>query len=270
MRARPGRSLSILVMAVVWMACAALAGGVANAGDYAKAYAEGLRHSRRAATLAGANNCKAAVPEYTKAIKLLKDPVLLFNRAECYRTLGNRAAALTDYRRFLAELPNAPNRAEVEANIAALEPPPARPAAPAAPVPAPPAVATVVAPRDSTAMPMPMPGEPVERAPLGEPAPGPGSTLVVPPSPRREIITQLDDSRMEPTPVAPGVDVVHVNPPPAPLAPADVEGTGSKTSRWWLWTLAAVVLAGGGVTTYLLLRGGKTDAPSSDLGNYRF
>ena len=30
------------------------------------------------------------------------------------------------------------------------------------------------------------------------------------------------------------------------------------------------VLAGGGVTTYLLLRGGKTDVPSSDLGNYRF
>ena len=249
MRARPGRLMSILVLGCMTGLLMTL--GVANASDYTKVYAEGLRHSRRAATLAGANNCKAAVPEYTKAIKLLKDPVLLFNRAECYRTLGNRDAALADYRKFLAELPNAPNRPQVEAQIAALEPSPAKAAAPTPALPAVPASPTPAAASE------PVPGMPL---------------VVSPPEPKREIITQLDDRRMEPTPNPPpgGLDIVHADPAPMPLAPPDVEGKESRTSRWWVWTIAAVVLVGGGVTAYLLLRGDKTDLPSSDLGNYRF
>ena len=50
--------------------------------------AEGRRHARKANQLADVNKCKAAIPEYTKAIRLLKDPTLLFNRAECYRRTG--------------------------------------------------------------------------------------------------------------------------------------------------------------------------------------
>ena len=274
MRARPGLPPSLLVVAVVSMAGMTMATGVAHANDYGKVYAQGLRHSRRAAALAGANNCKAAVPEYTKAIKLLKDPVLLFNRAECLRALGERDAALADYRRFLAELPNAPNRAQVEAYVASLAPPAARPSTPVPP-PEPmaaPASVPIPTPTPPPALQAPTPGGSVERAALGEPAssPVPGSTLVAPPAPKREIITSLDDGRAEPMKVAPGVDIVHVDPAPMSMTPPDVEGSESKKSRWWLWTLAAVVLAGGGTATYFLLRGGKTDLPASDLGNYRF
>ena len=134
--------LPIVLVAVGGLMAGTLLGtGGPRAGDYTKIYAEGIRHSRKAARLAGADKCAAAVPEYTAAFRLLKDPVLLFNRAECYRVLGDRAAALADYRRFLSELPRAPNRAQVEAHIAALDPPapPAPPAAPAAPAPAAPA-----------------------------------------------------------------------------------------------------------------------------------
>jgi hypothetical protein len=252
MRAPTGRPMSILVVAS--LAGLVMMLGAANAADYTRTYAEGLRHSRRAAALAGANNCKAAVSEYTKAIKLLKDPVLLFNRAECYRTLGDREAALGDYRQFLVELPKTPNRKQVEAQIAALEAPP-KPAPPPAPTAAPPPPKGAAHASVSTPAPAEKPVAPAETPP---------------PVPPREIITQLDDHRRDPNPIAPGVDIIHVDPAPMPLAPADVEGPTSRTSRWWIWTIAAVVLAGGGVTTYLLLRGNKTDSPSSDLGNYRF
>ena len=42
--------------------------------------AEGRKHARKANQLADVNKCKAAIPEYTKALRLLKDPTLLFNR----------------------------------------------------------------------------------------------------------------------------------------------------------------------------------------------
>lgn len=246
MRARRCRPLSLVVGFLVGYVVML---GAARASDYTKVYAEGLRHSRRAAALAGANNCTAAIPEYTKAIKLLKDPVLLFNRAECYRTLGQTDAALADYRHFLTELPGAPNRARVEAHIAALE-------RPEKPTPAPVAAASPAAVA-APALPPPRSDAPVVPiAPATQPS--------------REIITQLDDTRRDPQPAPPPIDVVHADPAPMPLAPADVESRHSVTSRWWMWTIAAVLLAAGGVTTYLLLRSNKTDEPSTDLGNYRF
>src|SRR6185295_1409694 len=59
--------------------------------------------------------------EYDKALRSLKDATLLFNRGECHRKTGQAAKAIADYKQFLAELPAAPNRAQVEAQIAALE-----------------------------------------------------------------------------------------------------------------------------------------------------
>ena len=70
-----------------------------------KSEAEGRRHARKANQLADVNKCKAAIPEYTKAIRLLKDPTLLFNRAECYRRTGEAQKAIADYRKFLVAAP---------------------------------------------------------------------------------------------------------------------------------------------------------------------
>jgi hypothetical protein len=97
---------------------------------------EGRKHVSKAAELAADGKCAAAVPEFTQAYAILKDPVILFNRAECLRMLGKGEEALVDYRRFLTDLPRAPNRKLVEKRIAALEPaeaPPAEP--PPSPVP---------------------------------------------------------------------------------------------------------------------------------------
>lgn len=86
----------------------------------AESDAAGRKHAAKANQLAGKNKCKPAVVEFTKAYKSLKEPTILFNRAECQRKLGNNTDALMDYELFLAEMPAAPNRASVEARIASL------------------------------------------------------------------------------------------------------------------------------------------------------
>src|ERR1041385_7371397 len=86
---------STLAAVVGW-----LSEGAARA---ANPQAEGRKHARKANHLAEINKCKLAIPEYTKALRLLKDPTLLFNRAECYRRTGDAAKAVADYRKFLVE-----------------------------------------------------------------------------------------------------------------------------------------------------------------------
>ena len=122
----------------------------------AESVAAGRKHAAKANQLAAKNKCKSAVVEFTKAYQSLKDPTILFNRGECQRKLGNNADALMDYELFVTEMPAAPNRAGVEARIAALRDvvkaeSAAVPVAPAAPtVPAAPAAAAVSQPTSNT------------------------------------------------------------------------------------------------------------------------
>jgi tetratricopeptide (TPR) repeat protein len=78
------------------------------------------KQAAKANRLAAQNKCKLAVPAFNRAYRTLKDPTLLFNRAECLRKLGESHDALRDYQLFLAEMPKAPNRAAVEERIAEL------------------------------------------------------------------------------------------------------------------------------------------------------
>jgi tetratricopeptide (TPR) repeat protein len=63
----------------------------------------------------------AALTEFKELYRLKNDPVLLYNIAQCARLLGKSDDALRSYRVYLMRSPNAPNRAEVEGRIAALE-----------------------------------------------------------------------------------------------------------------------------------------------------
>jgi hypothetical protein len=107
-----GSSFTIVVLVA--------AGVVSLSARAAESEAGARRHAAKASQLAAKNKCKSALPEFTRAYKSLKDPTLLFNRAECYRKVGRDGEALKDYEQFLAEMPEAPNRASVEARIAAL------------------------------------------------------------------------------------------------------------------------------------------------------
>ncbi|HVU52736.1 MAG TPA: hypothetical protein VHL80_18775, partial [Polyangia bacterium] len=115
------------LFAAVVLACL-LAGGAASASEHHHHHehkADARVHVERANKLAGEGKCAAAVKEFTAAYDILQDPIVLFNRAECYRRLGQNAEAAADYRGFLKGFPAAPNRAEIEARIATLEKPPA-------------------------------------------------------------------------------------------------------------------------------------------------
>jgi tetratricopeptide (TPR) repeat protein len=62
-----------------------------------------------------------AVTEYEKAYEAKADPALLYNLAQSHRLAGNPEQALHFYRTYLRYVPKAPNRAEIEGRIAALE-----------------------------------------------------------------------------------------------------------------------------------------------------
>jgi len=106
---------SILAIAVLVLTALLQLPAVAAPGA-----AAGRKHAAKANQLASQNRCKAAVAEFTKAYRLLKDPALLFNRAECYRKLGKDSQALKDYEKFLTEMPDAPNRSAIQERIASM------------------------------------------------------------------------------------------------------------------------------------------------------
>ena len=206
------------------------------------AIAEGRYHLRKANGLAGDDRCQAAIHEYTLAFKKLRDPVVLFNRAECYRRIGEDEKAVADYRAFLEAVPAAPNRAQIEAKIVALD---AKPSPLTAPALA----------RSSGLRP-------------DRPTTPPPARLTAPTSPylSAERPPVIDDaSRPASSPPPPAVALVPTE--PAASAPSDGEGHHGKT---WIWLAVGAAVAGGAVGAYLALRTPATVPPSTELGNYKF
>jgi tetratricopeptide (TPR) repeat protein len=62
-----------------------------------------------------------AVGEFRRAYELSADPRLLYEIAATYRRLGAADQALFYFERYLASAPGAPDRAQVEAQVAALK-----------------------------------------------------------------------------------------------------------------------------------------------------
>jgi tetratricopeptide (TPR) repeat protein len=237
------------LMAAVWLMAVAGAASAASAKDVA----EGRRHLRKANELASQAKCDAAVREYTFAYQKLHDPVVLFNRAECYRRLGQNGAAALDYRSFLDAFPRAPNRAEVEARLAALE-------GLQPPVVAPPPVRMLPPPPHVTAQPPPAP--PPVRAAVPPPGPPPAVRPVPPPVPAPPPPALEAEQPATPPDDAPVISVE------ARSAPAAAEPAGA--GRLWLWAAIGAAVAGGAVGAYFVLRSPGATPPSTELGNYKF
>jgi tetratricopeptide (TPR) repeat protein len=77
----------------------------------------------------------AAIEDYRRAFEALPDPLFLFDIAQAYRQIHDCDNAITFYRNYLRERPDADNRAKVEEFIAELTP--CTPASSLAPPPAP-------------------------------------------------------------------------------------------------------------------------------------
>ncbi len=207
----------------------------------AESEAAARKHASKANRLAAQNKCGKAIFAFTRALRTLKDPTLLFNRAECFRKVGRDDEAITDYEAFLAELPQAPNRAAVEARIASLRGtktgggrPSVRASLPSQPSPSPSAQ-----PSPSEAAAPPRPGETVHGA---NPAPAPAAATAAKASPGATADTAgagkpgASGARAAdpgtagtaaPAPLSPAPATTGtVTPPPAPTAPV------RRAERW--------------------------------------
>jgi tetratricopeptide (TPR) repeat protein len=221
----------------------------------ANAQAQGRKHARKANHLADINKCKLAIPEYSKALRMLNDPTLLFNRADCYRRVGDAPRALADYRKFLAAMPAAPNRELVESQIAELD----RSVAP---------VSAHALARSSGARPPEVEAPELPSRDPAELAEPESFARAEPPSlPRaapveREALAQPDAPALVDTAARPAARDRQ--------QPAATLGSDPTSSRWWVWVVGAAVIAGGAAGTYFALKQGQTDIPSSALGNHKF
>ena len=222
----------------------ALAAGSAQARD-ADPVAVGRYHLRKANQLAGEDHCHSAIHEYTLAYQKLNDPVVLFNRGECYRRIGQAAKAVSDYRAFLEAVPSAPNRAEIEARIAALTPPASAPARSLAATPParPPAPQRVE----------PAPARPVAAAAPPPLSPPPPSSLEPPPP----VTDSPPGTLAQPVATPEPETQIHQDQP-------------ARNGHAWVWIALGAAVAGGAVGAYFALRPPATTPPVTDLGNYKF
>jgi tetratricopeptide (TPR) repeat protein len=62
-----------------------------------------------------------ALKEFKDAYRVVQDPVLLFNIAQCHWMLGQNQEALGFYRNYLRRAPEAPNRPTVEKRVQEIE-----------------------------------------------------------------------------------------------------------------------------------------------------
>lgn len=255
------RRAGVGVRALLIGACVIALGARARADNSA----DGRRHANRASHLAASGKCKQAIVEYDKALAVLHDPTLLFNRGECHRKLGDADAALEDYNQFLTDLPKAPNRTEVEARIAELRQASSRSPAAAAVVSGPGRVGVdksgVGGAKPFNTQSSPSPGAAVSgptvasaRAPLlGVEATGSSGATAGP----------TDHGGA-------GTDLTLSNRASSSASPAAGPADDSLTGHAWFWIAIAASAVGVGVGTYAILSQEHTSIPPSPLGNYRF
>ena len=102
----------ISIIAVAW---GAVAHGAAD-----PATAEARKHFQEGSRLYKLARYREAVAEFEAAYRARPHGVVLFNIAQCQEKLGDIPAALKSYEAYLREVPNAQDRATVEAVIANL------------------------------------------------------------------------------------------------------------------------------------------------------
>jgi tetratricopeptide (TPR) repeat protein len=130
---------------------------------------EARAHYEQAVANYNLDEYAAALAEFREAYRIKPDPSFLFNIAQCHRKLGQNEAALDYYRKYLRNLPDAPNRADVERMVAELHAKEAAPQPDATPTPTPAPVVT----------PTPAPAPPPH---LDAPTPAPEAALIATPA----------------------------------------------------------------------------------------
>ncbi len=176
-----------------------------------------------------------AIQNYEKAFELRPDPVLLYNIAQAYRLSKNFERALFFYKSFLRNMPDAPNRPEVERRIGEME-------------------AALKTQETSSQAPPVGTYEPGTRPPVTSPepspSPSPGPGTVIP----------------KPETVAGGSDTGKETATPPDQGPTD-HGGGKRPiyKKWWFWAGVGAV-AVGTVAIVVATSGGGAERPGTDFG----
>lgn len=82
---------------------------------------EAKAHFKAASAYFTQGDYEKALEEFKASARYSSRPGLLFNIGRCYERIGDAAHAVDYYRRYLAALPDAEDRGEVEASLALLE-----------------------------------------------------------------------------------------------------------------------------------------------------
>ncbi len=240
--------------AVAMVAAAVLLAPLANGGtasaQQASAPDEARQHFSRGKQLFAASDYRGAIAEFAAADKLAPSPLLEFNIALCHERLGERAEAVRRFRLYLERVPDAPNRATVEAKVSRLESEMKTEGETrrAAPVPVPPMGGGGVA----GAVPSPPADEGAGPADEAKP-PQPGATG----DPELDRVAKIDIRRLRAERQGAGSTAAGpVAPPPAAASapPADRGPSGPppvdrgeerrKSSpvykKWWFWVVVGV------------------------------
>ena len=215
--------------------------------------AQARQHFQRGKQLFDAGDYRAAIAEFAAADRAAPSPMLEFNIALCHERLGERAEAVRRYRLYLERVPNATNRASVEAKIRTLE---AEIAAEARPAPG---------PAPGPVGPGPMPEQPPAEAAPEPPAPGPAEAAPAPTGDEElDRVAAIDIGRVRaerqgaigaPAPGAPPAQGEGAGAPP----PAEPAARASKPlyKQWWFWVVA-------GVGAIILIDIATSDSSESD------
>jgi hypothetical protein len=196
----PAASLRLALpraLTLVLAAALAVLPAVARAEDMQRA----KEYFQQGTTYFNLGDFDKAIDAFQEAYKAKPDPLFLYNIGQAYRLKGDASKAIFFYRGYLRNSPKAPNRAEIEAKIAALQkdlnegkastpaPPPVTPPSPTTPTPPPPAPPPVT-PAPPPPGPQPVAPPPVVAPPLAGPGPAapeaPAPMAEAPPPPPSE------------------------------------------------------------------------------------
>jgi len=183
-----------------------------------------------------------ALREFKESYRLIEDPAFLYNIAQCQRKSGDLRGALHSYRVYLRTGKDRTVLAEVEARVREIE-----------------AQLKAEEEKSRAALPAPPPAAVNASAAANVP------TVVYPPT-AAQATAESSGAQALPAPTllpqvnAPAVSL-NLNDQPSPA----VQRT-PVYKRWWVWTIAGVVVAGALTAGILLLGSSSTSRPDCPAG----
>lgn len=95
--------------------------GVTAPSAFADARSDAKAHYQAGMKAYNAGDFRSAIKEFSSAQQLAPADLMNYNLALCYDKLGEAEPAIQYYKEYLAKVPNASNRTEIEASVSRLE-----------------------------------------------------------------------------------------------------------------------------------------------------